>query len=177
MLLTKNKEELRKEAIKKRVDVNFMTSINEISSKILSKILNMDVFKHAKNIALYYPIKGEIDLLALLKIQNKNFYFPKCNNLNLEFLKYENEFINDKFNIPIPTGEKINPCDLDLIFVPALIANTKNYRLGYGKGFYDRFFSTNDIKAKKYIVISKLFINNDFTEDNFDIQCDGIICD
>ena len=55
------------------------------------------------------------------------------------------------------------------------MANKKCYRLGYGKGFYDRFFAKNNIKAKKIIVISNELISDEFVEDKFDFQCDEII--
>lgn len=170
-----NKQELRQEAIKKREDMHFKEVTKGISQTIVQKIINSADFKNALNIALYYPVNGEVNLLSLLKIKGKNFFFPKCDNLNLKFVKFENSFEPGKFNIPTPNGEIINPQILDLIYVPALVANANNYRLGYGKGFYDRFFSSNNLKAKKIIVIAKDFIRNDFIQEKFDFKCDEII--
>ena len=80
-----------------------------------------------------------------------------------------------KFNILEPIGEKINPSILDLIYIPALMANNNCYRLGYGKGFYDRFFAVNTTTAKKLIVVAKELVLDDFVQDEFDYKCDGII--
>ena len=55
------------------------------------------------------------------------------------------------------------------------MANKKCYRLGYGKGFYDRFFAFNEIKAKKVIVVAFNLISNEFIQDDLDFQCDEII--
>ncbi len=167
------KEELRKIILKKRLAKNSIKT----SSLIVSKIINSKDFIQADNIALYYPIKNEIDITPILKIKNKNFYLPRCNNQELEFVKFTgfNSLKKGAFGIFEPIGKKINPAILDLIYTPALAANSSFFRLGYGKGFYDRFFSNNQIKAKKIIVISSEFFTNDFIQDPFDVALDGII--
>ncbi len=171
------KEQLRKISIKKRLNMLNSGLIDGISSLIVKKIINSADFIKAKNIALYYPIKGEVSLLELLKIENKNYYFPKCSDNDLEFIKYCNDFKKDKYDIPTPTGNPINPKILDIIYTPSLAANSKNYRLGYGKGFYDRFFSKRNLKAKKIIVLSHEFKDIEFREDEFDVKYDEIISD
>jgi 5-formyltetrahydrofolate cyclo-ligase len=46
------------------------------------------------------------------------------------------------YNILEPTkGEELSPNDIDLVFVPLLICDENGYRVGYGKGFYDRYLS------------------------------------
>ena len=52
----------------------------------------------------------------------------------------ETRFKDNHLAIAEPeTGEKITPDDLDIIFVPLLAFDNNGYRVGYGKGFYDRF--------------------------------------
>lgn len=172
------KNELRKLIFKKRNEMNEACLIEKASSRIVSSIFLSNDFIEAKNIALYYPIKNEIDLRRLLNVKGKSFYLPRCNKNNLEFVKYtgKDDLKSGDFNILEPQGKAINPNILDVIYIPCLCANSKNYRLGYGKGFYDRFFTKNkNLKAKKIIVVSKEFILDSFKEDEFDVQCDYII--
>ncbi len=177
--IKKSKTELRKYA--KDIRKTFVQSgyLGEISARILSKILNSSEFKKAKNIAIYYPLKGEIDLRGLLNCKDKSFFLPRCNENNLEFVEYkkEDELFEASFGLLEPQGLATDPKELDIIYIPALIANSKKYRLGYGKGYYDRFFAQNEIKAKKIIVVSKKLINDDFVEEKFDICADEIICE
>ena len=124
-----------------------------------------------------FIIRNEIDLTSLLNVKDKNFYLPRCNGDDLEFCLFEgeNSLTQGRFNILEPTGKKIDPTILDIIYIPALMANKKCYRLGYGKGFYDRFFAFNEIKAKKVIVVAFNLISNEFVQDDLDFQCDEII--
>lgn len=172
MQKTIDKSNLRKLALLKRASFP-----HDLSLKILHKILNSFEFKNANHIALYMPIKNEIDISGLLNISGKSFYLPRCNNFELEFVKFNNiESLKcGKFNILEPIGEKINPEILDIIYIPALMANTLCYRLGYGKGYYDKFFAKNNLNAKKIIVVPKELICDDFINEEHDFKCDGII--
>ena len=56
----------------------------------------------------------------------------------------------NSYGIPEPVnGIEIDAEKIDLVFVPLLISDKKNYRVGYGKGFYDRFLSEcrSDVKT------------------------------
>jgi 5-formyltetrahydrofolate cyclo-ligase len=51
-------------------------------------------------------------------------------------------FEDNEFNVPEPLlGEVIDPASLDLVLVPLLGFDEEGHRIGYGKGFYDRFLT------------------------------------
>jgi 5-formyltetrahydrofolate cyclo-ligase len=59
-------------------------------------------------------------------------------------------FKKDKYNIPTPTnGKKVTINDLDMVLVPMLCFDGQGHRVGYGKGFYDRFLAQCPAKTKK----------------------------
>ncbi|MBR5304152.1 MAG: 5-formyltetrahydrofolate cyclo-ligase [Candidatus Gastranaerophilales bacterium] len=167
-----DKSNLRKMALEKRA-----TFSRDLSIEIVNKILNSADFKNAQHVALYLPIKNEIDISGILSIKEKCFYLPRCNGCELEFVKYNGaSFLTmGKFNILEPQGCKVNPEILDIIYIPALIANSSCYRLGYGKGYYDKFFAKNKVKAKKIIIVPKKLILDEFKHDEYDYKCDEII--
>ena len=181
MLILKEKKKskliLRHDALEKRRLFASSGMLQKNSSIIVSKILNSELFNNSKHVALYIPIKNEVDITPILRVHGKTFYLPACVNNKLEFRMYDNtlELKKGLFNIPESTLAAINPNILDLIYIPALLANNMCYRLGYGKGFYDRFFVENNLKAKKIIVIQSAFIDDGFVQDSFDIRCDGVI--
>lgn len=165
-----------KEIIRKN-NLNKIIDNKEIrDSNIISKIINLDVFKKSQNIGIYYPINNEVNILNIFKIiKNKNYYLPKVMNNEIIYLYLEdmNNLIKDKFNIYVPNNNKIIiKNDLDLIIVPGLSFNKDNYRIGYGKGYYDRFLK--DYNNYKIGVTYKEFIN-DFKEENHDIKFNLVI--
>jgi len=70
--------------------------------------------------------------------------YPTTNLSNVEMkamlVNEETEFHLTSFNVEEPVdGTEIDPQEIDLVFVPMLICDTSGYRVGFGKGFYDRF--------------------------------------
>ncbi len=170
-----SKTELRKIAleIRSNLDNDF------VSSKIVKNILSWSEFEFAKNIMIFYPIKSEVDLLPLLSVQNKSFYFPKIIGDDIVPVLYKNElgFINGKFNILEPLGTILDDFTLlDLVFLPALAIDCSGYRLGYGKGFYDRFVKLIDKSVTTTCVpISKSLIFNNLPIETHDEKFDYVV--
>jgi len=51
-------------------------------------------------------------------------------------------YTTNQYGITEPKeGIELKPTDLDLIFVPLLICDEQGFRVGYGKGFYDKFLA------------------------------------
>ena len=72
--------------------------------------------------------------------------WPKIHvdQLDMEAVLVEKDglFIKNKFNILEPIGgATVQPQQFDLIFVPLLAFDKRGYRVGYGKGYYDRYLS------------------------------------
>lgn len=62
-------------------------------------------------------------------------------------VNHETDFFRNEFNIYEPAEGDVLPADeIDLVFVPLLAFDKKGYRVGYGKGYYDKFLaeSKND---------------------------------
>ena len=160
--------------------------IKTISHKICKKIKNHNIYKSSQNVMIFYPMKYEIDLLELLQ-DDKNFYLPKVFSLSphpspqwgegadsLLVCPYSSDLKKSDLNIYEPCTAPVNPKILDLIFVPALMVDNENYRLGYGGGFYDRFLAKYpDIKT--IVPISEELIIDKLPHDKFDIKIDEII--
>ena len=54
----------------------------------------------------------------------------------------ETAFINNKYDIPELAGRVcVEPQIIDAVFVPLVAFDMRGFRVGYGKGFYDRFLA------------------------------------
>lgn len=145
------------------------------SLNLCMKLRKTDIYKHAENIMLFYPLQNEVDTLFLLP-DNKNFYLPKVDGENLLVCPYKqgDKLELSKFSTFEPVSVSTTPEILDLIIVPALAVDKNNYRLGYGGGFYDKFISQNpDIKT--VVLIPSELVVDKLPIDEFDKKVDFII--
>lgn len=144
--LTKN--ELRTNYLKKRY------SLTESQIELLSKSIfenlksNLD-WSYIQNIHLFLPIKKKKEvntkyLIDFLRKQNKKIFVPKIlgNNLLCQELSPNDILIeNDWGVLELVKKDFIKQKDFDIIITPLLYCDKYGNRVGYGKGFYDRFFT------------------------------------
>jgi 5-formyltetrahydrofolate cyclo-ligase len=134
------KSDIRKVVLERRRGI--APGLRERSENlIVSRIRTLPEYRDASVVAIYYPVKGEVDLLPLMKDTGKTFLFPKVHQEDLAFYPAGtlDDFEEGSFNIPEPSSETaVSVREIDLILVPALCFDEKGHRLGYGKGYYDR---------------------------------------
>ncbi len=174
------KQDLRNLCRQKRQKLFNDGHIEKISTEICSKISKSAVYKNAKNIMLFYPKAAELNVLKLLDIQSegKNFYLPRCKENSISVCPYKgcDKLILNNFNIEEPITEPISDVEiLDIIIAPALCADKRGNRLGYGKGFYDRFFSNPKLRAKKIVIIPEILLFKTIPADIHDKKCNFIV--
>jgi 5-formyltetrahydrofolate cyclo-ligase len=99
----------------------------------------------------FYPIEDykEINSFILtdyLKFRNPNLHicYPRTHteNTSMEAVvcHADSIFETNAYNIPEPTDTEVaDPSDLDMVLVPMLAFDLNGYRVGYGKGYYDRY--------------------------------------
>ncbi len=170
------KERLRKEILRKRIEYSDRFDANK---KIVERIRELEEFKKAKTVLLYYPIKGEPDITPLfyeIKERKGRVAFPKIKGDEIEAVEVNDleDLRKGKFNIPEPAGGgKISPEELDIVFVPGIVFDMELYRIGFGKGFYDRFLK--NVKCPKVGVAYSFQIVNSFPHSPWDVPLDIIV--
>ena len=124
--------------------------VDEFSLEIANKSLQLPIWDHT-TYHVFLPIvnKNEVNteyLLHILQGKDKSVIVSKANFETLgltHYLLQENtSFLISDYGIPEPiSGIEITSKQIDVVFVPLLAFDLKGNRLGYGKGFYDRFFA------------------------------------
>lgn len=164
---------LRKRAknIRKTLD------IESISRKIREKLIVHPFYKNATNVMIFYPTKYEINLLDLVKSSDKNFFLPRVNGLELDVCEFCEDTLlaKSELNILEPCSNSVSPNLLDLVIVPALMADRQGYRLGYGGGFYDRFLSKFKKDFKTIVVVPEKLFVDELPIDEFDQKIDDVV--
>jgi 5-formyltetrahydrofolate cyclo-ligase len=122
----------------------------ELSQKnkiFIAKQINKLCNKYKINkLALYCPINYELNILSAIigfKIKKLQTCLPvieRNNNMSFKEWKIKEPFHINRIGILEPNykNKKINP---QMILVPLVAFDKFKNRIGYGKGFYDRFFN------------------------------------
>ena len=151
------------------------------NKKIVKNIKSLAIYQNARNVMIFYPLKNEIDLRALFaeNSKNKNFFLPKTIGEQMFACPFENEseLVEGNFKIKEPTSPSCEtPEIIDLIIAPALSVDRYGNRLGYGKGYYDRFL--NNFKTKKTVLVpllEGLFDIQKIPTNEFDVKVDLVV--
>ncbi len=153
------KTQLRKKFLKLRNKK--YSDINKEFFSPLLKLIRLR-FKNKKiKIALYYPSNFELNVLKLLEFDNifvHDFLLPVINNNNsMKFYPWKKNdilFIN-QFGLlePTKTLAKVP----DLMIIPMLAFDKDKFRLGYGKGFYDRYLKKHLKRFKNILTVGVAF--------------------
>lgn len=114
---------------------------------IIKAFLSLD---KPRSILLYAPIRKEVDpfyLLAWLRENNITVCLPSIQSETIVPLVYApNEpLIRGSFGINEPAHRLIHPNPCEMVVVPCVAVDKSHYRLGYGKGFYDRYLKPNTL--------------------------------
>lgn len=141
------KAELREIYKNKRAALT-VHQVEELSMVISQRVLN-EITISKQNIHVFLPIKkfNEPDTNFLIRqlMQNGDLLYtslPDKNTLQMKHVKFDlnTKFIEDEWGIPVPVNAiPVTEMPFDIILVPLLCCDKRGHRVGYGKGFYDRF--------------------------------------
>ncbi len=168
-----NKNELRKLMINKRKNI---LNKEELSTIIVNKLLELDIYEKAKVIALYHSLNDEVDTRLLINesLKNKIVLLPRIIDDKMVFIMVNNNTIYDKSNLGViePIGKEYDK-DIDLIIVPGVAFDNNLNRLGFGKGYYDRYLIDKNI-SKIGLAFSEQIVDSVF-HNELDIPMDMVI--
>lgn len=141
--------------LKKELRLSYLQLRNELSSEAISnysleianRILDLPVWTcNYYHLFLSITENNEIDtsfILSVLQGKDKNIVLPKVLDETslIHYLLTDNTVLRkNKWNIPEPVdGLEVSPSKIDVAFIPLLAFDKQGYRVGYGKGFYDKF--------------------------------------
>ena len=143
------KKEIRKEYLIKRSSIYNRSLKDNI---IENKIINLEVYKNAKVVALYNSMSTEVDTRKLIEHslkREKIVLLPKVINNEMKFIKIDKntKYIKSNFGVMEPFNYSIYKQKMDLIIVPLVAFDENCNRIGYGKGHYDRYLENKNTKS------------------------------
>jgi 5-formyltetrahydrofolate cyclo-ligase len=145
------KKEARKVYNQKRQEINYSDKL-KWDDLILINFQTIDM-PFLDTVFSFYPMeeRNEVNVFIItdyLHFRNPNLQicYPKMAmkepNMEAVACHADTIFQANEINILEPLeNEIIDPQDIDLVIVPMLVCDMKGNRVGYGKGYYDRYLS------------------------------------
>ena len=181
------KKELRKEAKAYRNSLCEDDRLNK-STQIINNLKSLKEFQKADVVLMYASLQGEVETLRLiqelLEDGKKAVYCPVTNGGEMEFYRIEafEDLKDGNFHVLEPEVEE------DKLFIPE---NNKNYcmimpglmfdkkgnRLGYGKGYYDKFLAklSEDVKMTAIALSYYAMVKDEIPAEETDWRVDWVV--
>jgi 5-formyltetrahydrofolate cyclo-ligase len=172
-----SKKEFRKNFIQQREKID-IDELKRRSLKLSQNLISSAEFKNAATVFCYISFNKEIDTYKILRDslkQGKTLCVPviRAGSMIAVRIKNLDNLKANSFGILEPVfANEIVKSDIDLAVVPGLAFNLLGYRIGYGKGYYDKFLS--DFRGYSISIVLKEFII-DLIPDKFDMPVDKMI--
>ena len=154
-MITADKTFLRSHYKKKRLSLT-KQEVDHLSQKVCKQLDKLDIWK-LKLYHIFISISkyNELDTSSIinkLKSEKKNIIVPKISNNELVHVAIndETEFSINEYGIKEPNdGNHFIIENLDIILIPLLAFDIEGHRVGYGKGYYDRFLKLTNKSSLK----------------------------
>ncbi len=180
--VNEQKKQLRKAMLQKRKELSESeTAVKNFA--ITEKLLSLAKVQSAELILPFVSAKGEVgtrEFIARCFDAGKTVAVPRCiDGSNMEFCVIHtfDDLEKGMYGIDEPKEYceviKAENAENSVLIVPALCFDTKGYRLGYGKGYYDRFISR--YSGFTVGVCYSEFITDDIPIDEYDRCVDIVI--
>ena len=180
------KKEIRSR-LKKQRSLMSADECRSMSHEIYKRLIALELDRDYDNILLYSAIRNEVntdEYFACLINKAKRIYYPRVCGDEMSFYRVRclDELNCGSFNINEPdmTDEYTKAAGRALMIVPGLGFSYTGYRIGYGKGFYDRYlssFTKRDTVTAVGVGYDFQLLGNVTFEDEYDVPLDGVITD
>lgn len=169
MSTTNAKEVIRKNVLELRNQLSD-NDIIKFSRIINKKIINSKEFKNAKCIGIYYPIGSEVQTFDIIRESlkmNKKIGLPRV--INSQIIKFyliiekslgQIKLTKEKYGVMVNSDSNIDLQPIDLLLIPGVAFDKYCNRIGYGKGFYDKYIETTNPANKIGLAFQKQIVEN-----------------
>lgn len=153
------------------------------SNAVFDNLINMDVIKDSKTFFVYNSYNREVStqkIINYLLDNNKIVLIPKCSKETETMIAVEytddTKLEKGKYGINEPINNDAFWGDIDVAIVPGIAFDIFGNRIGYGKGYYDKFLENKNI-CKIALSYEETISHSVLPHSSDDIVMDYIVSD
>lgn len=181
-----DKKELRKSVLKERSGLS-QEEYRTLSESVCKRLTALNLYKKANTVFAYAAIRNEIccDILIEKAMKDgKKVALPKVlssdgsNEMQFFYINEESALSSGFMGICEPEEDYANlaiPSEKTLIVLPGIAFDRNFARIGYGKGFYDRYLSLYSENTQSVAVCYDFQLFDEIPTDKHDIPADAIV--
>lgn len=152
------------------------------STRIVDLVLTLPEVERASTVMVFWSFGSETDTAALveaLHARGVRVALPRIVDGDMEPYAYApgDAVTETSFGAQEPSsGERLDPSAIDVVVTPGVAFDRSGRRVGYGGGFYDRFFPRSRPDTFRIGVGFDLqLIEADLPGGHFDLGLDGVV--
>lgn len=181
----KTKQEIRKEILEYRNQITIEDVIQK-SQQIVQQVLKTPEYEEADHILLYADYRHEVMTRELFEdalLHKKKVYFPKVSETDCSMEFYQvvsvRQLETGYRGIREPKAEEetrytFRKEEDTLMIIPGIAFDTEGYRIGYGKGFYDRYLQSRRQMTLMGLAFAGQIVEP-FAHGEFDVRMDKVV--
>ncbi len=182
MSVSEDKEALRTRLLRQRRSIP-EPEYYGASADIIERLKDLEEYQQAKTIHCYVSMnkRHEVETQVLIKemlSKGKKVVVPKTNMgdgtlSNFRLHSFDDLEENKWGVLETENGEEVKAEELDLVIVPMVGGDENGNRIGYGRGFYDRFL--RNLECPKIGLLFEDNVLKKIPTEKFDVPLDKII--
>ncbi|OAA92120.1 5-formyltetrahydrofolate cyclo-ligase [Clostridium ljungdahlii] len=158
----------------------------KLDNSVLQKVIESEEYNKANSIFIFVSYGSEVDTHRIIKKalkQGKNIYVPKVISKEDGMIAVRihdfSELKSGAYGIlePEDTKSKVEESSIDLCYIPGVAFDKRGGRVGYGGGYYDRFFKKLREDSQKIALAYRFQVLDEVPMEEHDMFIDGIISD
>lgn len=177
-----DKEVIRADMLCRRRSL-FQEQVVHLSRRAQQRLLSTAFYATANSVALYRPVHQETDTETVFHAaidQGKTVSFPRIEGETLVFVAVTSlaQLVIGKFGVAepgldLPVTEQVP----EITLVPGVAFDRRGHRLGYGRGFYDRYLSRCSGKTYSVGLAYAFQLCDAIPKDDHDQRLDALVTD
>lgn len=172
-------KKLTRTAIKEKRYALRESEVQSLSQECVSKVLQFPELLEARTVCIYMPTGNEIDTSAIIQycLENqKRVAAPRIEGDTMDFYYFQSivDLKQGAYDIWEPTGTERVTDEESVVIMPGVAFDLDCNRIGYGKGYYDKYLSKHP-KMKKIALAYEFQIVGKIKREIHDIRPEMIV--